>query len=171
MNLRTKSAALVAALALSMTFTGGIASAQSTTAVLQDTAPRACTLTVDSGTNVGFGTFSWNGSVYTGTASTGTINAVLSHNGTKNNRHCNQIQATGTNLTQGPDIAFNASSVNVGSSTSGIASTVPVASGQDIPVGQTATVPLTVKVSGVPLPSAPTGTYTGTITLSLSTAL
>ncbi|MGI8485673.1 MAG: hypothetical protein ACR2OU_15600 [Thermomicrobiales bacterium] len=104
MNFRTKTAGIVAALALTLTLTGGIASADSTagantSAALKDK-PGAvgCTIMVSGGTSINFGDFTWNGSGYSGTPGQGSFTLTRSDDRAPGKPNCSPVQVLGTGL-------------------------------------------------------------------------
>ena len=186
MNFRTKAFGLVSALALAATMTAGMASAQTVTTGVElspdgTTPGGTCTFAVTAGSNIDFGSLTWDGDSYAGATTPGTITGSLDHNGTPTNRPCElQVQSSalsfaGIDAFQAADITFDATSVTgpgfAGKSFALATSNTDVfAPGTiQVPLGSpfTGSTSLTLNDSAVNN-AAPVGVYTGTLIFTVS---
>jgi len=178
MNRRSKTVGIVSALALSITMGAGIASADNTgTSVeLANGTVTGCTVAIESGTNLYFGIYEWNGTAYeykAGSSTPGDLK-VTRESDNAPGFTCPAAQISGTDLTLGGAVgaaaAFTVGQIQVGSGGSAIALT---GAGQALPGAgpitgpqASATVDIPVALTGVAAPSAPIGAYSGTITVT-----
>lgn len=174
MNLRIKSFALTAALALSLTLTGGIASAQSasstTHAELKEN-PTAvgCTIAITSGDSIDFGDFTWNGTGYSGTTGAGTISLTRSDDRAPGKAACDPVQVHGTGLSSSTtgDTAFAVSAITLNGQT---LTGTDTAFATSMSMGPN-TITVALDSSAVNNSAAPASDYTGSITFTQATGL
>lgn len=178
MTLRSKTVGVLSALALSLTMTAGIASADTaggtTTVTLADpVTPVGCTIAATSGSATNFGTLNWSGTTYTGTTTDGSVTLLLNTDRAPGNRACPAVMVQGTGLANlTPVTAFPAGAIGVGSvsSLSGTDQTLIAATASVAVGGNSSNQTVTLDELQVN-PAAPAGVYNGTITFTVGSGL
>jgi hypothetical protein len=178
MSLRTKTVGIIATVALSLTMTAGIASADTaggtTTVTLADpVTPVGCTISATGGSATNFGTLNWSGTTYTGTTTDGSVTLLLNTDRAPGNRACPAVMVQGTGLTNvTPVTAFPAAAIGVGAVTglSGTDQTLIAATASVAVGGNTSNQTVALDESQVN-PAAPAGVYNGTITFTVGAGL
>lgn len=177
MNLRSKTVGIVSALALSITMGAGIAAADDTGTSVQlaNGTVTGCTVAIESGTNLDFGIYEWDGTAYAyraGSSNPGDLKVTRSSDNAPGYT-CAAAQVSGTGLSlngAGATFAFTVGQIQVGSGGGAIALT---GSGQPLPGAgpitgprASATVDIPVALTGTASATAPIGAYSGTITVT-----